>query len=124
MKTLPKNKEGKIFILAPWKIEELTDLSYDFFFNFGSFQEMEPDVVLNYLKFVNHQCSKNLFLGAGIKGNVIASKPGNHGVLNHTKLEHYEQGLSNFKLETMEKRIRLPKMTTVTNGKFMFWERK
>lgn len=124
MKTLPKDKEGKIFIFAPWKIQELADLSYDFFFNFGSFQEMEPDVVLNYLKYVNQQCSKYVFLGAGIAGNVIASKKGKHGVLEHITIKHYEQGLSNFHLEEMVKRIRLPKLTTVKNGKFMLWKRK
>lgn len=116
-------KSGKIFIFAPKKIAELKDFKYDFFFNAQSFQEMEPDVVLNYLKFVNKQTKKYVYLGESTKGKEVAKKTGEHGVLKKTTFDDYKTGLKDFQLIDISKRIRLPKLTTVTSGKFMFWER-
>lgn len=114
---------GKIFIFGPEKISELKDLSYDFFFNTHSFQEMEPKIVLNYLNFVNSQTKKYVFLAEATKGKELAKKAGEHGVLQKTTFEHYKNGLKDFHMVDTIPRIRLPKLKRITSGAFMFWER-
>ena len=52
MKNIPKPQKGKIFFFGNWKISEIDNLNYDLFWNNASFQEMEPSVVLNYLKYI------------------------------------------------------------------------
>ena len=43
--------QGKILVIPPWSVPAL-DLRFDLLWNSISFQEMEPDVVTNYLEFV------------------------------------------------------------------------
>jgi len=124
MKEIPKNNEGKIFIFSPNKIQDISNLSYDMFFNHGSFQEMEPENVLNYLKYVNKQTNKYIFLGAAMGGREVASKKGQHGVLKKTTLEHYKKGWNDFHLQDLSTRIRIPKLSTIQSGRFSFWSKK
>jgi len=126
MQSIPEDHKGKIFIFEPSMIAKLTNLHYDLFWNSGSFQEMEPPNVLNYLKFVNQQVGQYAFLGNSIGKNVLASKKGKPGVLENTTLEHYKKGLEDFHLEDLSDRIHIPRLTRVTKttDKFMFWKRK
>lgn len=91
MKKIEGNEKGKIYIFGNWKIEELTNFNYDLFWNSASFQEMEPEVVLNYLKFVNSQTKNSIFLFEIMSGSFKASKKGEQGVLQQTTLEHYKK---------------------------------
>ncbi len=121
---IPNEREGKIFILGNWKISQIENLKYDLFWNAVSFQEMEPDVVLNYLQFVNRQTRKYVFLYENLKGKEVASVKGNHGVLNQTNLDHYKNGLKDFEIKNSSKVIRPPRLSSGPNSRFMFWEKK
>jgi putative sugar O-methyltransferase len=124
MTKIPNEREGKIFILGNWKISQIENLKYDLFWNAVSFQEMEPDVVLNYLQFVNRQTRKYVFLYENLKGKEVASVKGNHGVLNQTNLDHYKNGLKDFEIKNSSKVIRPPRLSSGPNSRFMFWEKK
>jgi len=51
------------------------NFNYDLFLNVSSFQEMEPDVVENYLNYVNKQTNW-AFLFEAMKGKEIVKKIG------------------------------------------------
>ena len=97
MKSIPEKQKGKIFIFGNWKIPELANLNCDLFWNSGSFQEMEPHVVLNYLKYVNQQTVKYATLTELMTGMKKANAEGQQGVLEKTKLQHYKKGLKMLK---------------------------
>lgn len=126
MKQVSEASEGKIFIFEPYMIENLSNLTYDLFWNASSFQEIEPPNVLNYLKYVNQQTKKYVFLQEGIQGKVIAPKKGMPGNLEHTTLDHYKQGLKDFTLSDVSPRVQVPRLTrqVKTKDSFMFWKRK
>jgi putative sugar O-methyltransferase len=117
---LSQNEE-KIFVFGNWKLPELSNFGYDLFWNSASFQEMEPEVVLNYLKFVNEQ-AQYAFLHEAMNGKEVASRKGEHGVLKQTRIEHYKEGLSNFELKDMSESIFLPRQEG--NYSTSFWNKK
>lgn len=122
MKNVPK-EPGKIFIFGNWKLPELTNLDYDMFWNSASFQEMEPDVVLNYLSYVNKQTKKYIFLHENMKGMHLAADKTEHGVIEKTTLMHYKKGLKDFELLDLSKSIFLPRITTSQGYYYSFWKR-
>jgi len=89
--------KGKIYIFGNWKFSILTNLVIDLFWNAASFQEMEPEVVANYLYYVN-KSAKSVFIKAVMEGKEVAREKGEHGVIRQTTIEDYKRGLSNFKL--------------------------
>jgi len=122
MKNIPEKRKGKIFIFGNWKIPEVTNLVYDLFWNAASFQEMEPEVVLNYLNYINRQTTKYVFLQENMKGMPITSEEGKLGVLKQTTLQHYKMGLENFHMQDLSKAIHLH---TFSSGyENAFWKRK
>jgi putative sugar O-methyltransferase len=102
LKSIPQNTKGKIFFLGPWKLPQLEDFRYDLFWNDASLQEMEPEIVLNYLKFVNQQ-AKFAYMNERMEGTTLVQKKGQQGVLKQTKLDHYKKGLKDFILQDMSK---------------------
>ena len=88
-------KPGQICILPTWKMPQLSSLGCDLFWNAASFQEMEPDVVANYLKHVRI-AAKTAYLQEMMDGKEVAIKPGMHGVQKQTTLRDYEAGLEGF----------------------------
>jgi len=120
MDSLPEDRKGKIFIFGNWKFPILEKTPIDLFWNATSFQEMEPDVVANYLKFVN-ETARAVYLLEAMEGKEVASKEGSHGVLKQTTMEDYQKGLENFKLREGHS----PYWPTLTrsNHDFSFWER-
>ena len=108
MTIAPKPSDNKIFVFGNWKLPDPAGFKYDLFWNSASFQEMEPDVVLNYLKFVNKQ-ARYAFLHEAMNGKEVASAKGQHGVLKQTRLEHYKEGLLDFELKDMSDSIFLPR---------------
>lgn len=121
MKRLPDVREGKIFIFGNWKLAEIEGLDYDLFINSASFQEMEPDVALNYLRYVDQQATRYVFLHQLMKGKNRAARKGEAGVLEPTTLTHYKKGLEHFHLLDLSKSIILAHMSAPYE--FSFWER-
>ena len=97
LESIPDAREGKIFIFGNWKFPILEKTKIDLFWNAASFQEMEPDVVANYLTYVNRQASF-VFLQEAMSGKEVAKRIGEHGVLRQTTLEDYKNGLKDFEL--------------------------
>jgi len=120
-RNIPEEREGKIFILGTWKLPQLENFNYDLFWNFTSFQEMEPPVVLNFLNFVNRQVKKFVFLSEHMEGMPIAKKKGEYGVLEKVTLEHYKKGLKDFEILDMS---HAPDMTGYEpDSRQSFWKR-
>ena len=128
MVCLPKDRKGKIFIMGNWQIPIIHTEQVDLFWNAASFQEMEPDVVLNYLAYVNRQ-AQAVFLQELMEGTHVASNQGmsarramSPGVLETTKLEHYKEGLADFTLMDVTPSL-LPTGTQQGNYSNSFWKR-
>ena len=101
MDRLPDTRKGKIFLFGNWKFPVLGEEEIDLFWNALSFQEMEPDVVANYLSYVNHQ-TENVFLHQHMEGYpALAKRAGDYGVFNRTTLQDYQSDLANFQLVNM-----------------------
>ena len=104
MESIPSTAEpgdGKIYMMGNWKFPLLDGVKTDLFWNALSFQEMEPDVVANYLKFVN-QDSGAVFLQEAMAGfRYVANKAGVKGVFQPTTLDDYKDHLPNFRLADM-----------------------
>ncbi len=101
MTSLDNLQPGKIYVFGAWHFPLLQGKKVDLFWNCASFQEMEPDVVANYLKFVN-ESAKEVFLLEKMNGKETADKAGEKGVLNPVTIEHYKQGLSNFAIKDIQ----------------------
>jgi putative sugar O-methyltransferase len=99
-------KEGMIYIAAYWKFPLIADLDIDLFWNAASFQEMEPDVVSNYLGLVN-KVSKYIYLQQNMAGKETASNQGERGVLQPVILEDYKKDLTGYELADILKCLML-----------------
>lgn len=82
-------------VLMPWQIPAIKG-EVDLFVNFFSFQEMEPDVVENYARFVNSYNPSYLLLRNQKEGKNLAEKPGDTGVLKQTTRDHYIRFFKNY----------------------------
>lgn len=101
LKALPDLEPGKIYCFGSWQFPLLEHFKFDLFFNLTSFQEMEPHVVANYIRFINGN-AKYVYLHEKMDGKEVASKKGEFGVLEPTKLTHYQQGLSRYDMVNIE----------------------
>ena len=82
--------------LAAWQLPKLQG-SIDLFVNFISFQEMEPDVVKNYLSQVARLQSRFVLL-RNIREGKAKAAPGAVGVINPIKGEMYDGFLDAYRL--------------------------
>jgi len=90
----------QVICLPSWKIDLLKGSKFDLFINCESFQEMEPELVENYLKKISPQISKYIYLNNGKTGHALGEK-GKFGVLEQTNENHYVNFLKNdFKIKT------------------------
>lgn len=94
-----KIERGKIHILGSWHFPMLADMEIDLFWNAASLQEMEPDVVGNYLTL---QRAKTVFLQEKMDGSPLAAKPGSKGVLKQTTMQDYRRFLPQYDLIATE----------------------
>lgn len=94
---MPVAEPGKIYMMGSWQFPLLKNFKFDLFFNLTSFQEMEPDVVANYLSFINGN-AKYVYLHSKMDGKEVAQKKGNFGVLKPTTIEDFKKGLSFYEL--------------------------
>jgi len=74
--------------IAPWMLDSLSDLTCDLFINVGSFQEMEPWLVENYIKTVKRCRPQWVYLSELREGHITAEE-GKLGVLKQTKYGDY-----------------------------------
>jgi putative sugar O-methyltransferase len=71
---------GKIILLPSWKFPEWSKIKVDLFWNSASFQEMEPNVVKNYLSLVLRMSPHWIYINALPEGNYWGEwKPGRGG---------------------------------------------
>jgi hypothetical protein len=96
MTTIPVKQSGKIFIFGAWQFPLVQNVAVDLFWNSASFQEMEPDVVANYLRYVSRV--KYVYLREAIGGQWISPDPKVGGVLRKVTLKDYVNGLQGFRL--------------------------
>ena len=125
MTSLDSLETGKIYIFGNSKFPLLTAQSNSLFWNETSFQEMEPDVVANYLSTVN-KTMDHVFMNNSIAGKEVAKRPGAPGVLTPTTLEHYKEGLKDFDLISSGRRLTSLAVETEPGGERqanMFWSR-
>jgi putative sugar O-methyltransferase len=101
MSKIPELEQGKIYFFGSWQIPFLKDFKYDIFFNLTSFQEMEPNVVANYISFINGN-SKYVYLHSKMDGKEIAVEKGGFGVLEQTTLKDFTKGFSKYKMIDIE----------------------
>lgn len=97
LRNLENLEKGKIHIFGSWQFPLLKDFEIDLFWNAASMQEMEPDVVMNYLSIVN-QSANHVFLEAVMHGHHVASRPGVTGVIEKTTSAHYKTGMADFEI--------------------------
>ncbi len=93
---IPKLIPGKIYMLGSWQFPLLKSSKFDLFWNSASFQEMEPDVVENYLSIIQNS-AKNIYLNQNMNGMPQGEK-GTLRVIKATTERHYFNSLSNFQM--------------------------
>jgi putative sugar O-methyltransferase len=84
-------------VLCPWLIPKIQG-QVDLFVNFISFQEMEPEVVQNYLLHVDRLRAKYLLLRNLREGKQKIKKSGGVGVKDPIQGQDYDAFLPNYKL--------------------------
>ena len=99
-RTLPSLPAGGIAICGTAQFPLLRDQHIDLFWNAVSFQEMEPDVVANYLGYVAPTATC-VYLQQRMGGKEVSRAAGEPGVLRQTTLDDYRRGLPNHTLVDM-----------------------
>lgn len=95
---IPELPPGKIVFLAASKLEELKGWSWDLFWSSASLQEMEPDVVANYLAHTIPATRSWAFLHQVMAGKEVDAEGVGHGVREATTLAHYQAGLADLEV--------------------------
>ena len=99
---LPDSVRGKIVILPSWRLPDWPRVRIDLFWNSASFQEMEPDVVLNYLELVRRMSPRWVYINAQPAGNYWGEwKPGRGGTKAPVYDRYYYEALGTaYELQT------------------------
>jgi hypothetical protein len=90
-------RQYRTVVLNSWQLPNLKG-RIDLFVNFISFQEMEPDVVRNYLGHVDRLSAKYILLRNLREGKPVAPTPKHVGVLEPIKGDDYDRFLQHYKL--------------------------
>ena len=94
VKPEPERIKGKIVMLPTWKMPEWSTMKVDVFWNSASFQEMEPDVVRNYLRLVNQMRPESIYINAIPEGNYWGEwKEGRGGTKAPVQEKYYFESL-------------------------------
>lgn len=121
---VPEASPGRIFVMGPWMLPRLKELTWDFFWNAASLQEMEPSMALNYLSYVERGTRSGAYLDERMDGMHTAATPGEHGVLSPTTISHYRAGLPSFDTLDVSTHQFLPDVTMTSAYSRSFWTRK
>lgn len=89
--------EYKAVVLCPWQLPKIEG-AIDLFVNFISFQEMEPEVVRNYLHHVDRLRARYILMRNLREGKQKAKEPGDVGVLEPIMGKDYDLFLPNYQL--------------------------
>lgn len=85
-----RSVKGKIIILPSWKIPAWADTEIEIFWNSASFQEMEPNVVRNYLSLVSAMGPRFIYLNELPGGNYWGEwQQGSGGIRQPIREEDY-----------------------------------
>lgn len=84
-------------VICPWQLPEVTG-ELDLFINFISFQEMEPDIVKNYLEHVSRLNCKYVLLRNLKEGKQLAKNGNQAGVKQQIKADDYDTFLPKYQL--------------------------
>ena len=117
-RALPDLPSGAIAICGTWLFPLLRGRHVDLFWNAVSFQEMEPDVVANYLSYVA-PAADAVYLQERMDGKELSRAEGEPGVLRQTTLEDYRRGLPNHTLVDMSTCLR--PLGTLPDHRDSFW---
>ena len=91
---IPDIARGKIIILPTWKLPSWSNAKVDVFWSSASFQEMEPDVVINYLELVKKMRPDWIYINALPEGNYWGDwKKGQGGTKAPVLEKYYFQAL-------------------------------
>ena len=97
---LQKDYIGKIIILPTWEMPHWSNTKIDIFWNSASFQEMEPDVVANYINHVRDMQPEYIYINAMPEGNYHGDwRLGRGGTKKPVLSKYFKEPLSyNYKL--------------------------
>lgn len=94
-KKVPEEIQGKIIILPSWKMPAWSAVTIQVFWNSASFQEMEPNVVLNYLEIVKRMKPQWIYINALPGGNYWGTwQPGKGGTREPVREDYYFESLN------------------------------
>jgi len=92
---IPAAAKGKILLMPSWRLPAWAHAKADIFWNSASFQEMEPDVVENYLGLATRMRPRWIYITALPEGNWWGGwKPGKGGTKEQVKDDCYFRSLS------------------------------
>ena len=97
-------KEYKALNICSWQVPQLKG-KIDLFVNFISFQEMEPDVVQNYCKYIDRLEPKYILLRNILEGKRKKSADFSAGVIEPILGNDYDTFLPNYKLVASDSAI-------------------
>jgi len=120
-RSLSRPPGGSIGIFGSWQFPLISGLTVDLFWNAVSFQEMEPEVVENYLGYVSASANA-VYLQQRMGGKELASEPGRIGVLKQTTLADYRRGLKSFDLVDLSESLR--PLGLLAEHQDSFWRRR
>lgn len=115
---MPELPAGAIAICGTAKFPLLRRQRIGLFWNAVSFQEMEPDVVANYLGYVA-PVAEAVYLQERMGGKRVSRAPGEPGVLQPTTIADYRRGLPNHTLIDMSPCLR--PLGTLRDHHDSFW---
>lgn len=95
----------QVCCLPSWKLDFIQGFNFDLFINIDSFQEIEKEQSIIYIKFFKKIITKYIYLSNSIKGHQKTDQKGNFGVLNPTTkkdLENELLSLFNIKFSEIE----------------------
>ena len=95
--TIAEAIKGKIIIQPTWRMPDWANTKIDVFWNSASFQEMEPDIVKNYLSLVTSMSAGWIYINALPEGNYWGEwKPCRGGTKERVLEKHYADALKEF----------------------------
>ena len=107
METINANeisKEYKAMILCPWQLPKLTG-KMDIFANFISFQEMEPEIIKNYIHQILRLSPKYILMRNLREGKEKKSKNNIAGVIEPMQLDEMINSFENYSLIDKDVRV-------------------
>ncbi len=91
-------------ILCPWQLPKIIG-EFELFVNFISFQEMEPDVIENYISYVETLTTKFVLLRNSRTGKSKATKKKDIGVIEPTTIDRMTEMFQKFEVVNRDYKV-------------------